>query len=166
MGAGMPTTIKFKLLLQSPSQLSMSPIDLLFPFIWADYSMRTVISQVFPRFFRLSQRKAVKNFRPRPDCSGRVARYAIAWGGGWGFRQGTTEPSPCPLKHKLMMMNSMSASTTPAMMEDTFTIRFILLYFFTSTTIISSTPYTYFLTNTYLLPSLSWIMYLSPLRLT
>ena len=94
----MPTTIKFKLLLQSPSQLSMSPIDLLFPFIWADYSMRTVISQVFPRFFRLSQRKAVKNFRPRPDCSGRVARYAIAWGGGWGFRQGTTEPSPCPRK--------------------------------------------------------------------
>ena len=92
----MPTTIKKVLLLQSPSQLSMSPIILLFPFIWADYSTGIEISQVFPRFFRLSQRKAVKNFRPRPDCSGRVARYAIAWGGGWGFRQGTTEPSPRP----------------------------------------------------------------------
>lgn len=57
MGAGMPTTIKKVLLLQSPSQLSMSPIILLFRYIWVDCSTDIRESQAFPNFF---ERKAVE----------------------------------------------------------------------------------------------------------
>jgi hypothetical protein len=52
MGAGMPTTIKKVLLLQSPSQLSMSPIILLFRYIWLDCSTDIGESQAFPNFFK------------------------------------------------------------------------------------------------------------------